>query len=65
MLDDIYLAHGAAIREICPYTGLDGSIKSLNYGRLLFAFTGKVLNNVAFNQSLYVQVEERVSVVIL
>ena len=58
VLDDIHPTHGATIRQICPYPGLDGLIESLYHGRLLFAFTGKVLNTVAFNQGLTVRVEE-------
>ena len=58
VLDDIYPAHGAAVRQICPYPGLDSPIKSLHHGRLLFALTGKVLDTVAFHQGLEVRVEE-------
>ena len=57
VLDDIDLAHGAAVRQICPYSGLDGSVESLYHGRLLFALTGKVLNTVALHQGMEVRVE--------
>ena len=40
VLNDIYLAHGAAVRLIYLYFGLDDSVKSLYHGRVLIAFTG-------------------------
>ena len=63
VLDDIHPTHGAAVLQICPYPGLDIPIKSLHQGRLLLAFTGKVLNTVAFHQSLKVRVEEFLALV--
>ena len=63
VLDDIYPAHGAVVRQICPYFGLESPIKSRYYGHLLFAFTGKVLNTVAFNQGLEVRVDEFLALV--
>ena len=47
VLDDVHLTHGAAVRQICPYPGINSAVKSVNHGRLLLAFTGKVLNTVA------------------
>ena len=58
VLNNIYPYHGTVVQDIGPYPGLDGSIKSLYHGRLLFAFTGKVLDAVAFHQGLEVRVEE-------
>ena len=58
VLDDIHPAHGAAVRQICPYPGFDGAVESLYHGRFLLAFSGKVLNTVAFHQGLEVRVEE-------
>ena len=58
VLDDIHPAHGTAVRQICPYPGLDGSVKSLYNGRLLLALTGKVMDTVALHQGLEVRVEE-------
>ena len=58
VLDDIYPAHGAAVRQICQYPGFDSPIESLRHGRLLFALTGKLLNTVAFHQGLEFRVEE-------
>ena len=49
VLDDIYPAHAAAVRQIYPYPGLDGLIESLHYGSILFTLTGKVLNTVTFH----------------
>ena len=49
VLDDIHPTKGAAVRQICPYPGLEGAVKSLHHGRLLHALTGKVLNTVALN----------------
>ena len=58
VLHAMYPAHGAAVRQICPYSRLDGAVKSLDHGRLLLAFTGKMLDTVAFHQCLEVRVEE-------
>ena len=58
VLDDIYPAHGAAVRQICQYPNLNGLIESLHYCRLLFALTGKVLDTKAFHQGLEVRVGE-------
>ena len=58
VLDDIHPAHSAAVRKICPYPGLDGSIESLYHGRLLLALSGKVLDTVALYQGLEVRVKE-------
>ena len=63
VMDDIHSAHGAAVRQICPYFGLNGSVESLYHGRLLLDLTGKVLETVAFHQSLEVRVEELVALV--
>ena len=63
VLDDIYSAHGAGVRQICPYSGLDGPIESLHHGSFLFALTGKVLDTVTFHQGLEVRVEEFFSLV--
>ena len=63
VLDDFYPAHGAAVRQICPYPGLDSPIKSLHHGRILFALTGKVLDTDAFHQGLEVRVEELLALV--
>ena len=57
VLDDIHPTHGAAVGQICLYPGLDGAIKSLYYGRLMHALTGKVLNTVALHQALKVRVK--------
>ena len=57
--------HGAPVRQICPYPGLDGPVKSLYHARLLLVFTGKVLDTVAFLQSLEVRVEELLALVCL
>ena len=58
VLDDINQAHCAAIRQVCPYPGFDGSVKSLYNGHILFALTGKVLDIVSLYHSLEVRVEE-------
>ena len=58
VLDDIHPAHGAAVRQIFSSPGLDGSVKSLYNGRLLFALTGKVLDTVALHQDLEVRVDD-------
>ena len=58
VLDDIYPAHGAAVRQMWPYPGLEGSIESLIHFRLLFALTGKVLDTVGFHRGLEVRVEK-------
>ena len=58
VLDDIHPAHGAAVRQISPYPGLDGSVESLYHGRLLLALTGKVLDIVALYQGMEVRVDE-------
>ena len=58
VLDDVYPAHGASVRQIYQYPGLDGLIESLYHGRLLVALTDKVLDTVAFHQGLEVRVEE-------
>ena len=41
----------------CLYHSLNGPIESLHHGRRSFALTGKVLDIVAFHQSLEVRVE--------
>ena len=56
--NDIHLAHGAAVRQICQYPGLDGSVQSLDNGRLLLALTGKMLDTGAHYQSLKVRVKK-------
>ena len=58
VLDDIYPAHRAAVRQICPYPGHNGPIESFHHGRVFIALTGKVLDTVAFHQSLEIRVEE-------
>ena len=63
VLDDIHLAHGAAVRQICPYPGFDGAVESLYHGRLLLAFTGKVLNTMALHKGLEIRVEELLALV--
>ena len=63
VLDVIYPAHGTAVRQICPYPGLDSPIKSLHNGRLLFALNGKVLDTVALYLGLEVRVEEFLALV--
>lgn len=37
VFNDIYLAHGAAILQICPYFSQDNAVKLLYYNRLLLA----------------------------
>ena len=49
VLDDIYPANGAAVRQICPYPGLDSAVESLYHGVLLIAMTSKVLNLVTLH----------------
>ena len=63
VLDDIHQTHGATVRQICPYPGLDGAVKSLHHGRLLLDLTGKVLNTVALHQGLKVRVKEHLALV--
>ena len=46
ILDHIYLANGAAVRQICPYPSLDSSVESLYHINLLIVLTGKVLDFV-------------------
>ena len=58
VLDDIHLTHGAKVRQLCPYSGLDGAVKFLHHSRLLIAYTGKVLDTVTLNQNLKVRVKE-------
>ena len=58
VLDDIHPTHGAAVRQICPYPGHYGGVKSLHHGRLLLALTGKVLNTVLLHQGLKIRVKE-------
>ena len=65
VLDNIHPAHSVAVRKICPYPGLDSAIKLLHHGRLLFAFTGKVLNTVVLHKGLEVRVEELLALVSL
>ena len=65
VLDDIHPAHGSAVPQICPYSGLDGSVKSRYHGCLLLAFTGKVLDTVALYKGLDVRVEELLAFVCL
>ena len=61
ILDDVHQSHGAAVRQICPYPNFNGAVKSLHHGRLLLAFTGKVLDTVELHQSLKVRVTELLS----
>ena len=63
VLEDIHSAHGASVRQICPYLGLDVPIESLHHGHLLFALTGKALNTLAFHQGLKGRVEEFLALV--
>ena len=49
VLDCMYPARGSAVRQICPYFGLDGAVEPLYPDGLLIAFTGKVLDAVAFH----------------
>ena len=63
VLNVIYPEHGAAVRQICPSTGREGPIESLNHGRLLFAVTGKMLDPVEFHQGLEVRVKEFLALV--
>ena len=63
VLDDIHPIHGVTVRQICSYSGLDGAIKLLQNGRLLLAFTGKVLDTVAIHQGLKVRVKELLALV--
>ena len=65
VLDYIYQTHGATVRQICPYSGCDSAVKSLHHGRLLLAFTGKVLDTVAFHQSLKLRVKDLLTLVYL
>ena len=58
VLDNIQPTQIAAVRQICPYPGLDNLVESLYYGRLLLALTGLVLDTVAFHQGLEFRVEE-------
>ena len=58
VLDDVHPTHGAAVRQICLYPGLDGAVKLLYHGRLLLALTGKALNTVALSQGLKSRVKE-------
>ena len=52
VLDDIHPAHGAYVRQIYPYPGLDGAVESLYHGRLLLALIGKVVDTMALHKSL-------------
>ena len=63
VLNDIHPAHGATVRQICPYASLDGAVEPLHHGRLLLALTGKVLDTIALHQGLEVRVEELFPVV--
>ena len=63
VLDYIHLTHGATVRQMCPYSGLDGAVKSLHYGRLLLALIAKLLNTVALRQGLKVRVKELLALV--
>ena len=58
VLDDVHPTQGVTVRQICPYSGLDGAVKSLHHGRLFFAFTGIVLDTVALYLDLKVRVKE-------
>ena len=53
-LDNIYLLHGAEVRQLCPYPGFDGSVELLHNGRLLLALIGQVLNTLAFHEGMEV-----------
>ena len=61
--NNIHPAHGAAVRQICSYFGLDCLFESLDHGRLLIAFTGKMLNTVAFHPVPKVRVDKRFALV--
>ena len=63
VLDDIYPAHGASVRQICPYPGLDGEVKLLYHSCLFFALTDKMLNTVALHQGVEIRVEEFLALV--
>ena len=63
VLDEVHPTHGAALRQICPYPGFDGAVKSLHHGCLLLAFTGKVLDTVALHQGLKVRVKKLLALV--
>ena len=63
VLDDIHPAHSASVRQICPYPGLDGAVKSLYHGRLLLALTGNVLDTMALHKGLEIRVEELLAIV--
>ena len=58
VLDDIYPAHGAAVRQICLYTSLDGAVEPLHHSRLLLALICKVNDTVTVHQGLKVCVEK-------
>ena len=58
VLDDAHPTNGAAFRQICLYFGHDAAVKSLHYGRLVLAITGKDLNTVELHQGLKVRVKE-------
>ena len=57
VLNIINSAHGAAVRQICPYAGFDGAVQPLKFGDLLIAFTGNMLNVVTFYKRFKVRVK--------
>ena len=63
VLDDVHPTHGASVRQICPYHGFDGAVKSLFHGCLLLAFTGKMLDTVTYYQGLKFRVNELIALV--
>ena len=63
VLDDIHPPHGAAVRQLCPYPGLDTAVESLYHGHILLALTGKVLNTMALHQGLKIRIDELLAIV--
>ena len=63
VLDDIHPAHSAAVRKICLYPGLDCAIEALQDGRLLLAYTGKVLDTAVLHKGQKFRVENLLALV--
>ena len=63
VLNDIYPAYSAAVRQICPYPGLDNAVESLYHGRLLLALTSKVLDTMALHKGIDILVEKLLALV--
>ena len=54
VLNDIHLAHNAALSQICLYLSLNGEIESLLSSSVLLAITGKVRDIMKLHPGLEV-----------